>query len=245
MAKDHADSLKQFVLQMAMKDKKTLGSVRTMPGLLMAEEDEIIWLRGQAGGVLPMEIRQLPALKTFLLDEKGLLFPAGHLTPSGRIKHMQWKSLTETLPAELPVSLLPGKVDALLPISLSPSNEEQEGVALLTTIDVLKVYAETAPEVRLKRTMFAVSGSGQTLVYGTPLLPLPGKVFWKKDRLLLPLGFDFAPPALFPLISEKFAGSEAFILFHPDGSWERIHHEQLVATSRSAVRLTKREGSNA
>jgi len=232
--------MKELVLLLAEKDIAALGAVRCFPGLKAAAEGDQVWLRGiPAAEKAAPEIRCLPALATFFLDESERLFPQGGATPVQRLGAHKWLPLAEFLPLELPVSPLPGKQNETYALRLSPSGRNEAGQALLTTLGEWTRYADRAPQARLQKIKFAVSENDEVLLLGAPLLPLPGKEYWLRDDLLLPCGFDFDPPVLAAFAAAQLnPGQDAVLLFEADGSWQRIPKKEFVAAGRSAVRLT-------
>jgi hypothetical protein len=233
--------MSELIIVLSHTDKTVLGSVRCLPGLQAAEDDGFIWVRGiEAVEKIDLRIRQLPGLHTYTLDAEGNLFPPGALTPIGKLKPLKWVPLAEYITVKLPVSALPGKIGQQHMLRLIPSGRSQEGNALLTELSIWKAYAETAPLVRLQQNRFAVSENNKVLITGIPLPALPGKEYVLQDTLLLPCGFEFDPPAISELVFTRLDPSkESLLLFHTDGTWEKIPVTGFVPATRSAVRLTK------
>jgi hypothetical protein len=236
--------MKELIIKLSQADKAALGSVRCLPGLMAAEEEGFIWVRGiNALDNIDLRIRQLPGLHTYTLDADNNLFPPGGLTPVGKLKQLNWAPVAEYITVKLPVSALPGKVNLQHAIKLAPSGRLQQGNALLTDLVTWKAYAEVAPLVRLQQTRFAVSEKNKVLVIGTPLPALPGKEYVLQDTLLLPCGFEFDPPAISELVIVRLDPSkEALLLFNTDGTWEKVPKTAFVPSTRSAIRLTQGGG---
>jgi hypothetical protein len=233
--------MQDFVFKMEEKDKESLGAVRCMDGLMVAIDNDHIWLKGM-GALINMHygIRQLPVKTTFLVDEHKNLFIPGKLTPVEVLKEMQWIPLMEFINVEPPVAALPGKTAGRIRIKLVPSEKEKKGSALLISLQVWKQYAETASASRLKVLRFAVSEDKEVLVLGSPLPSLPGREYWETEGILLPSGYDFELGALSQFANEKLNKKRnAVIVFDTDGSYQRIEKEFFVTATRSAVRLTQ------
>jgi hypothetical protein len=230
--------MQEWIFKIAKKDKLSLGSVRTQPGLRAAEAGAWIWLRGLPADARPdLSVRQLPIVVSYRLGVEGWLFPAGRQTPVGRLPELAWAPLVEFLPLEVPVSAMPAKAEVVYGSRLIATNVEREASALITDLPSWKTYAETAPAARLRGLCFAASEEGSVLVMGTPLPPLPGKPYWALEALLLPAGYDLELPVIAPMLEEKLApGGEALLLFAPDGSWERIPRSGIVPARRGAIR---------
>jgi hypothetical protein len=233
--------MQELVFIFNKADVASLGKVRCTAGLLAAVKDDSIWLRGVMD--LPdmdIKIKQLPAKQTFYIDENELLFAPGTVTPVDQMPQLDWQPLNSFLPVEIPVAALPGQVTALAKIQLIPSENSQAGSALLTSLQVWKSYAETAPGSRLQRLRFAVAADNEVLIMGNPLPPLPGKEYWSCNNILLPNGYQFEIPMMANFINEKFnAQHQSVLLFDVDGSWQLIDNNFFVPAKRSAVRLTE------
>lgn len=232
--------LTERILVLAEAQRATLGTVRAQPGLRAAADAAgQLWLRGlPATGLLPLALRQLPALASYAADAEGRLFPKDKPTPTGRLPHLAWQPLAAFSSLEIPTAALPGQPPAPVPIRLVSSAQVQPGAALLTTLAALAGYAETAPAVRLAGLRFAVSARGQALLLGTPLPPLPGQEYWSSAGLLLPAGFDFEVPLVAALLAGQRAAADDVLLFFSDGRYEAIVAAHLHPVTRSAVRRT-------
>ena len=100
----------ELIIVLSQADKTALGSVRCLPGLQAAEEENFIWLRGIEAVENPdLRIRQLPGLHTFTLDAEDNLFPPGAVTPVAKLQPLKWVPLSEYITVQLPVSALPEK----------------------------------------------------------------------------------------------------------------------------------------
>lgn len=229
----------EIVITIALKDKELLGNVRTLPGLSSREVDDIIYVRGIPENP-SIRIKKLPTLNTYTLSKSGELFPIGKSTPVAVISDLQWIPLQEYIDVEPPVSALPGTTDRKYSMALLPSNSERKGTAILTTLDIWKNYAESAPDIRLEKLSFAVSEQKKVLIMGNPLPAIPGQEFWASERFLIPCGFDFEFPILKELFQKKFIQAHSDrILLSSDGNIEIIPDYNFVKATRSAIRLTK------
>jgi hypothetical protein len=174
------------------------------------------------------------------MDKNELLFPPGGKTPVAKLKALNWQPITAFVPIELPVSAMPGAVEAKMELKLSRTEETKEPYALLTSLAEWKNYADTAPTVRLKQLRFAVSGTGQAIVTGYPLPVIKGQTYWLSNSRLLPAGFDFDPPVIGNIIPKGLNEAEPSLqLFDAAGDWENIPLTCFQAAKRSAVRLTQ------
>lgn len=231
--------MKEMIIVLSIDNMGSLGSIRTWPGLLVSLSGDQIWVRGIPPNATDIQLRKLPAIHTYLADFQERLFLPGKQTPHDALKRMTWESLASFLKVELPVSAMPGSTDAVFTVKLAPSMKKAGPVGIISSMEYWKAYADTAPLIRLRELVFAACESGEVLIMGTPVPPIPGQAFTLNDHILLPAGYDFDPPAAGVFIAAHFKQDiGAFILFHPDGRWEKIPGSSFVHATRSAIRLT-------
>jgi hypothetical protein len=187
-------------------------------------------------GTPDKRIASLPVLQRYTADTEERLFPMNAKTPVGKLEKLDWQPIKVFIPVELSVSAMPGKLFLPLTVRLRPSAEVREAIALLTDLESWKTYAETAAMTRLQQLRFAVSDKGEALIIGQPLPQLPGKNFWSRQQMLLPVGYDLDPPVLTSLIEPP---KETLMLFEPHGQWQAIPLTHFQPARRSAVRLTE------
>jgi hypothetical protein len=241
VAENNANSMNEIVVVIAKSDQNALGSVRCIPAIRAAVEGDLVWVRTGTNAVqLDSKIRQLPAQKSYTVDEDGRLFPINALTPTGKIPALDFVPISEFVTVEMPTSAIPATVQEKHKVSLVVSANVQNGDALFTSLETWKNYAEGAPEIRLSRLCFAVSETNDVLVMGNPLPPIPGQEFWLNENVLLPCGYDFKIPLLAKTIARKLgADDDMMVLFDKDGAWDHILHSSFAPALRSAIRLTK------
>ena len=231
----------EFVLKLLETDKASLGAVRCMEALRVAEEEGSIWLRGINASIeMDASLKKLPVQNTFITDQENNLFNVGSVTPVGKLKDLNWQPLTDFIKVEMHNAAFPGKTNSKIPIRLVKTTKAREGTAMLTTLETWKKYAETVSELRLRAIKFAVSNKNEVLVTGHPLPSIPGKEFWEINDLLIPAGYEFEMSIIPVFINERLnKNRKAIILFDTNGRWQKIDKLFFVAGKRSAVRLTK------
>jgi len=213
----------------------TLARLRTRADMVAAWHQEQIWVKGMADNAF----RQLPALRTWKLDAANRLFASGALTPDCTLPELEWQSLADFIPVSLPASGLPALATVKHAVKLAPCESTEESFAILTEMHILESYIAGAPQVRLRHLRFAASARAQVLVAGVPMPSIPGISYTLKDRILMPAGYDFDPPAIRPLVTEKLEAARThYLLFHVSGQYEMIPDTSFVHVTRSAVRLT-------
>jgi len=233
--------MQELMFKLNKADLNSLGTVRCISGLQVAEEENSIWLRGINETLNnDTRLKQLPIKNTFIVDENNMLFIPGRLTPIDQLKEMEWHSISSFIKVELPVSVLPGKPGEQITIKIISSDSVKEGAALLTSLSDWKNFSETASASRLNRLRFAVSDKEEVMIMGNPLPPLPGMEYWITNDILLPAGFDFEIPLTATFIRERLnKKGDAILVFDVEGGMERIEKTYFVPAKRSAVRLTK------
>ena len=239
MAKDNPHELTKMVLQLASMDKYLLGTVRCLPNLQALDTDQSIWLRGIDADNIPLLLQQLPSIGRYYEDAQKRLFPVGGLTPIGTLAAGEWQPIKQFIPVEVPSSAFPGKTDKQYRIQLIPAETEHKAAALLADLIAWKNYVEGAPQIRLDQLQFAVSATNEVLIIGYPLPPIPGRAYWKQDLLLIPNGYDFDLSNMANLLNTALnQAQDAYLLFQETGTYQKVFLEQLVPTTRSAVRLS-------
>lgn len=233
-------TMQEYVLQMNQTNSEALANVRLVPGLRVAVNGNTLWVRGIAWpDGLDKTIWQLPAANVYQLDETGLLFTRNSRVPVAKLPDLKWTALQQYVPVEPPVSAIKGETHEKIDLKLLPAVKQQTGIALLTTLQHWKAYAEMAPQARLKRLKFAVSGSGDVLITGTPLPAIPGKEYWLNHGMLLPCGYDFEYSVLAALLPQQLNLTNGdTVIFDTNGNRQKIEAGNFVSATRSAVRLT-------
>lgn len=240
MAENSPGGIKEWVLTISSTDKELLGHVRCVPGLLAADDQNIIWLRGISSSQMTgSAIRSLPSLQTFGLDQKGNLFPPQKQTPVRTLPQLDWQSIETFIPLEIPTSAIPARISEQFQVEIVASEDEKEAQALMTPAIEWLRFAESSPVVRLEQLRFALASNQEVLILGHPLPPIPGRSYWQKGSLLLPGGFDFRYAILAGPIQQKMTpDGKDFILFDISGKWSRIPSDAFIPASRSAVRMS-------
>ncbi|WP_163408197.1 hypothetical protein [Flavobacterium ajazii] len=229
-----------YFLEINKENKAFLATIRHWENLKTAFEANTIWVKDfSAEQINSAEILQIPYAKIYelkenLLFEKGKQLPAKKL-PSGLL----WTPILRSLPVSLPsFNHNFFGVGKKLSITLKPSEDTKEAYALLTDLNELKSYIETAPKFRLRPLKWIVIDN-KALIFGTPLLPLKGNTYWFKNDFLMPSGYDFEWYALNKILQEKLNPSEEnIILWNEDNSYSQIPKNNIKELSISSFRLT-------
>ncbi|GAA4159440.1 hypothetical protein GCM10022217_22120 [Chryseobacterium ginsenosidimutans] len=242
MAKDSSNSIKEFWAEIPRADEDFLGSIRDWKNVQIALEEDVIWLKGFTDEqAVSSEIQQLPNFLLYELRE-GLLFRKDALVPSKKVRTaLLWTPIDKALRLTFPPSNqnffgIDGKVE----IKLTSSEEEQPGIALLSSFAEIKEIIIALPKFKLEKLNWIVIND-KALFIGNPLLGFPGKTYWTKDGHLLPTGFDFEFKNLSSLLQRKYnASQDQWLLWNENGSVLHLNKDDFRKLSVSSFRLTEK-----
>lgn len=229
-----------WALRMARDDAATLAGLRLQSGLEVAVDAREVWLRGQsADDPLASRLLALPATGRYEWQAPDQLRELDKRIPSHRLPGLSWQPLDVWLQVELPAAALPANEPEAVALRLVRSGDERIPDLLLTRLDEFQRFAAQAASVRLERLRFAASADGRVLVHGTPLPPLPGQRFVSHGGVAVPAGYAWQPAVSTEVLGHRLGASgEALVLWHENGTFTRLHGEQFVAATRSAVLAT-------
>ena len=232
--------MKDKILLIAEKDRGALGAVRCISDLYVAVNESGIWLKCKGEfAIKNMLLQQLPVQKTFFIDGYNRLFIPNTLTPVAMLEINEWVSIKAFVALEIPIAIMPARLQSTININIVSSMNERNADALLTSLNVWKAYAKQAPLIRLQQLKFAVSENADVFIIGSPLPPIPGKAYWIKNKVALPCGFDLEWTFLTDAIEKKFTTGGELILIAENAEWQKIPDSYFVKATRSAVRFTE------
>jgi len=183
----------------------------------------------------------LPATGRFEWLSPDKLRPLENRIPSQRLPVLGWQRLDAWLRVEFPAAALPGNQPETVALRLVRSGDERNPDLLLTRLDTFQQFAAQAALVRLVRLRFAAAADGRVLVHGTPLPPLPGQRFVLRSGVAVPVGYGWEPAVSAEVLAHRLGASdEAPVLWNEDGTITRLHSEQFIPATRSAVLATAR-----
>lgn len=227
---------------MAERHKEYLGVIRHWVNLRMAVHGGEVYVRDFTQAQLDsVEVKSIPYKKLYTVHDHKL-FPYGSSLPEQRMPStLLWspmdRVLAVTRPRFNPNYFGTGQE---LSITVVPSHQEQEAVAVLLPLKALGEYLATAPTVRLKTLSWIILGK-QALVYGTPLLPLPGEVLWANNDFLVPAGYNFDLPVLAPTFNRLLNPQHGFwVLWNTENRYVLLDKTQFRPLSLGSFRLSER-----
>jgi hypothetical protein len=199
-----------------------------------------LWLAGACADELQEPwFARLSCRARYVCDPDRRLTPVGGRVPTRRLPEGDWCPISLFLVPQAPAPSLAGQLVRRCRIALREATTVREPGAILTDPEALGVWAETASAVRLRCLRFALCEDRRLLLVGTPLPPIRGRSYVVHRQLLLPAGQELDPPVLRDLVPGMMSLAEGdVVLFHRDGSGERIRSHDFVPASRSAIRQT-------
>lgn len=229
-----------WVITLAPGDGMTLSPLRLEPELQIAETKASLWLRGPAGqDALDAKLAALPARERFELIGAEQLRLVDQRVPAHKLPMASWQSLSAWLQVALPAAALPGNLPPGIRLRLMRSSAEREPEVLLTTLEALRGFCGNAPQIRLDPLQFAVDASGHALVRGHPLPPLPGKRFILHGGVAVAAGYQWSPAVSDDVVARTLGVTAgALVLWNEDETVGRLHAEQFVPLTRSAIQAT-------
>ncbi len=227
-----------YYLQIEKNNAEFLGNLRDWANLKVAFEEQFIWVKDFTEiQVNATEIRSIP-FKTIFYELNNKLFLQHSNLPSRNIPSMMWTPIERAVSVEFPsynhnFFELKNKVD----IRLIPSQNENEGQAIITNIDVLNEYINSAPVIRLQPLSWVILEGSKVLILGKPILPLQGKIFWINRSMLLPTGYDFELPQISYILDEQLTKqNNNWVVWNEDAYYYLVPKDLLKPLSISSFR---------
>lgn len=218
-----------------------LGTIRLLAGLEAGLVNGEVWVRGPKLKPPGEEaVRRVPWEERYEVIDGGRLRRMERRLSDERLPSVSWVSLAAFLGARLPVPIAAGMPPMKMAIELRPATAAGEPNLLEVARQEWIDYVETAPEIRLRRLVFAVNenDSERVLVRGLPLPPLPGEQFVEAELVAKPAGFHWYPPVAAKTVRKTLGADETeLVILRADATWSRVPRSAWIAATRSAVRL--------
>ncbi len=257
-----------WVARLPLSEAVAAARLRTESSVRAAAADAHLWI--DAGSAIDAGTlqKQLPEASIFQVRPDRQLVPSGRLVPTARLPELNWRPLSEIIPLNLPVAMHAGRVASRTEVSLVPSSIEQSPNVLMLPFEAWAAYALSAPLVRLDRWRFAVSTSGNVVIRGEPLPPLPGQLFVEESGVACPVGLKWSPPVDAEVLREligcqmndlaimRRSRSDSLMAHQTDGQRSSVDYESprpdavsitfiaardFVKATRSAIRASRVE----
>lgn len=230
------------VLRIERRFAETLGRVCNRAELSIGETEQHLWVRWeQEKAALDGDLLSLPAVR-FAVLEDGQLIERGRSVPLGYLPEVAWTPIAEWMTIQIEAPALAATIPAPVRLQMRTSDAVQESSVLVASRHTWRDYAETAPQVRLNRLVFAQNGDQEVIVRGTPLPPIAGTYFVEQAGVAAVAGWTWSPPIAAEVLARSLQISgDDLALLHADGSWEAIRGEEFVRATRTAVRASTQE----
>jgi hypothetical protein len=239
MEKNTASNIVYYVL-VNEQNKSDLANIRPWKNLKIAFDKDQIWIKDfDYVQINALALKSMP-FKTVFYEQRGKLFLENSLLPDRNIPSLLWTPIERALPIELPrFNHNFFGIEEKISLNIVPSERETEAVAMLTTLDALRDYVETAADVRLKNLGWCIVNHTQVLILGKPLLPISGEVFWKKNDFLIPSGYDFDLHSLTSALNDVLNPDYTqWVIWDEQGDYFLIQKSDIQTLSIGSVRMS-------
>ena len=229
-----------WIIILARNNADALASLRLFPDVQIAESNDSLWIGGKnVEELLEPALLSLPATARFDVIDGRTLRPVGSRIPSAGLPALPWQPMAKWLQVQAPVAAMPGALPERVTLSLTRSGSESAANLLRTNLDSWKQFALSAGMIRLKPLRFAVSSSGDVLVHGQPIPPLPGLRYVEREGIAVPAGYHWEPAVELSIVRRVFnVSTDALVIWDADGTFVQLSAEQFVPATRSNVRAT-------
>ena len=231
-----------YYLCLPLTHKESLAPLRAWENLKVAFEGQHIWLTNFDQAQMESSlVKKLPFQKSYYA-ENGKLFPSNSLLPARQEPSLLWTPIQRAFAIKMPTyNHNYFGANQSIDVKLIASDTPQDAGALLVSLQDLGKYVETASAVRLQDLHWVLVGEQKALIFGTPLLPIPGKAFWIHGTGIFPVGFDLE----FPIIRKKILDMMNpkkldWVVWQEDGSYFLIGRSLLEPLSIASFRKTCR-----
>ncbi len=237
MAKDFTNDI-SFYLSLKLLQKKHLGAIRIWQNLKIGFDGDTIWLKDLTfEQTQSVEVNSIPYKKIYY-TQGGKLFLQNSLLPSQNIPSLLWTPIERGLPVTLPdFNHNYFGNEQKVNIQLIATEQEQEAIAMITSLENLRLFVENAPAIRLQNLKWIIIDNINAIVLGSPVLPIRGEMFWRDDNFLIPVGFDFDLSILKQSLAKLInPNQENWVVWQADGTYFLIPKNTFNQLSISSFR---------
>lgn len=225
------------------QDEDQLAAIRHWENLKVAGDEQEIWVKDiDQPQINTLEIRSIPFKKLFYAKE-GKLYLLNSQLPDRVISTHLWTPINRALKVTLPsFNHNYFGIEEKIKVSIIQCEQEQPAQAIITTLDALGQYIESAPSIRYERIKWTILNNDKAILVGTPLLPISGKAFWQKENSLIPLGYDFELQTIYKSINMLLDNDNTdIVVWDTDNTYSLISKLDLqpltIDTYRRSVQL--------
>ncbi len=229
----------KYLLKVPMQHQDRLAAIYNWQHLFVGKEADVIWIHGfSSDEINQIEVKAIPGIQRYY-TVNGKLFPLNHSLPIGNEPAMLWTPIQRAIQMDLPKKNHNYfGIAAKMKVSLIKSEVEKPAKVLRLSIDVLDKHLLSISALRMHPLKWIILGN-EVLLYGTPMLPLPGNTYWIDEDFIIPTGFEINPPLMTKIINNKInTNKENYILWNQDGNYHLIAKTEFNQLSRSSFRAT-------
>lgn len=239
MAKDVTNDL-NYCLSLARTQEADLATIRHWNNLKIAFDGDLIWIKDLTLiQINSVTVKSIPFIKRY--EVRGpKLFPFQGRLPEGNLPALLWSPMERGLSIELPkFNFNYFGTEEKIKIELIPSEKVKNASAMIVSMKELEEYILAAPEIRLQNIQWAIIDQTQAILFGQPLLPIPGKAFWQIEDFLIPAGYTFRHEGLIKKVNKKINPvSNNLITWEEDNQYFKINKIAIQALSISSFRMS-------
>jgi hypothetical protein len=226
------------------KNADQISALRSLDQAQVCSYGADIWVSGSAGNKLnevERLLRSLPCERFDVVSETQLVRPGNRVPvaelPTGR--DATWTPIENWIELSLPASKIAQGSVQRVPLKLVRSNTIREANLVVSTIEALQQFAETAPQFRLEPLSFVVNMQREAIVRGLPLPSIPGRPYVESEGIASPVGMEWSPHLSAKTVRDAYeVASATLLILHSDNSWETIEDATWTPAKRSAIRLS-------
>uniref|UniRef100_UPI00404B5B07 hypothetical protein n=2 Tax=Flavobacterium sp. TaxID=239 RepID=UPI00404B5B07 len=229
-----------FYVELQKSQLEFLSPIRHWDNLKLAFVGENILIKDFTNEQInDVKLFQIPQIVVYELREH-LLFRRGKLVPTKNLPTaLLWMPILNALPIELPkYNMNYFGIHDKIDVQIVKSEIEKTPYGMIATLESVKGFIETLPQVRLQALKWIVI-EDKVLFLGTPLLPIKGQTFWRKDTFLFPTGYAMEFDILFPIIKKRLnPNDDCLILFQNNSTYLSIPLRDFKPLTIGSFRLT-------
>ena len=239
MAQDAADGV-SYYLAVGRNHDEDLARIRHWNNVKIGHEENTTWAKElDYAQINSVEVRSLPS-KTIYYEKESKLFLLQSLLPDRIVPSLLWTPIGRAIQVKLPsFNHNYFGLNERIEVRMIRHDYEAKAVAMVTDLEILRSYIESAPSIRLEQMRWTILERSQAFLLGKPLLPLPGNTFWQRKDMLIPAGYDFELSILADVIQRCVSpGRDHYILWTNDATYCAVPKVDLQPLSRSSFRLS-------
>lgn len=169
------------------------------------------------------------------------LVQPGKRVPDLDLPELSWQSVQDVVSFRLPPIQVAARIanDQKLSLQLIRGGMVTACKALLTDVQALACWIQTAPETRIRTLRWVCTSKPQSrcIILGEKLPPVDGIPFIAQQRILIPAGYCWQPAVSVADVRQVFnLSANQWLLWESDQSHSTIDDDAFATLSRASVR---------